>query len=334
MACSEDTPDNPPEEQEEINSMAAYTSLPARINKEKKDLLGKGYDFTDAFMNYQSTREQVVDIAKYKEDNENRIYPNDGTEGSNYTISGATAWRYSKSLTNKTNDDYLNPLPDNIALYTGTILENESFKNNSDSPEYSFASVHFYHRLSNYKIGDTATGISPYLTETFKNDLQNLSSEQIIEKYGTHIICNYSIGARLDLIYRSKIKQEDSGNDYFTENIMESGLRNTVNKMGYWINGPIDPPTEEDVKKNKTPILYIENQGGDNNLIACGTYNLQKEYPKININNWLASLSKENAALIDLPIHSQIPIYDLITDKQKKAEIKSEIEKYIAKRQR
>lgn len=260
IACSDDTLDSPQnlqEEQEEINPIAAYTPLPERINKEKIDLLGKGYDFTGTFINYKSTREQIIDIAKYKEDNEGRIYPSNGTESSNYTISGATAWQYSKSLTSKTNDAYWNPLPDNIALYTETILDNESFKNNSNSPKYSFASVHFYYRLSNYKIADTATGISPYLTEAFKNDLRNLSSKQIIEKYGTHVICNYSIGARLDLIYRSKIKQEDSNYNYYTENIVESGLRNTVNKMGYWINGPIDPPKEENVKKNKTPILYV-----------------------------------------------------------------------------
>lgn len=334
IACSDDTSYNQPKEQDEINSIAAYTPLPTRVNKEQKDLLGKGYDFTGAYVNYQSTREQVIDITKYKAENEGTVYNQNTSEGSNYTVSGATAWQYSKSLTSKTNNSYWTPLADSIALFTGSILDNESLKNIPNAPQYSFASIHFYHILKTNIIGDTSINISRYLTETFKDDLQNLSGEQIIEKYGTHIICYYSIGARLDLIYRSKVKQEHFSNDYYTEKIVQSGLRNTINKIGYWSNGPVDPPTEEDIKKNQTPILYVENQGGDNSLIACGTYNLQKEYPKINIDTWFASLSEENAALIELPFHKQIPIYELITDKQKKAEVKSKIEKYIIKRQR
>ncbi len=334
VSCSDDNEitDNTPEEQEEINPMASYTPLTLRSNREKKDLLGKGYDFTGSFINYSSTREQVIDIVKFEAELNNLIYESSTTESSNYTVSGTTAWQYSKSLTNCTDDDYLNLIPNNIAAYTGTFLDNETLSiNRNDSAKYSFASVHFYFILKTFKLAKYDE-LNLYLTEAFKNDLKTLSTDLFIQKYGTHVILHYSIGARLDLIYRSKVTSVPE-NIYYANPIVQAGLRHTVNKIGYWINGPIDPPDETDIKKNKTPILYVENQGGDNSLIPCGTYNLQKQYPTINIPAWMQSLSENNAALIEMNLSGQIPIYDLIVDEQKKFEIKIAVEKYIMKRQ-
>ncbi|WP_416822461.1 hypothetical protein [Dysgonomonas sp.] len=120
---------------------------------------------------------------------------------------------------------------------------------------------------------------------------------------------------------------------YYTEQYVEDGIRHTVRSIGYWPNGPGNPPDENNVKLNGIPILYIENHGGDNSLIPSGVYNLQKQYPQLNINKWFQSLTEDNTALVDLNLDKLIPIYELVTDELKKTELQNAIEKYIKDRQ-
>ena len=335
--CSDDDAITPPDDkQEEINPMEAYIPLKSKPAANKKDLLGKGYDYTGAYASDSYVRESIIDFEKYKNDSQFGYSESGCFTWSNFTASGYNAWNYTKQLTTLSNDSYWNPIPDNMVAFSGSILDNEMLynKDNENLKDYSFASTHYYHYLYQYFFLDVYDELKEFLSDNFKNDLTLLSANEIIEKYGTHMIHTYTTGSRLDFTYRSKIDKSDlpsdaNSNDYY----IWAGLNHTMRKMGYRPNGPGDSPSEDVVKRNEVPILYIENHGGDNWLIPSGTYNLQKGYPRVDIYKWEESLTEENAALVELKLEDLVPIYELVTDDSKKAEIQEAVEKYIRSRQ-
>lgn len=90
--------------------------------------------------------------------------------------------------------------------------------------------------------------MNKYLTEAFKSDLQSLSADQIIIKYGTHLLTEVYVGMRIDYLYRANSSDRDvlnrwSGyNAFYYFQIPTSGL--TVYK----------PDIENPQKEN----IYIE----------------------------------------------------------------------------
>lgn len=343
FSCSNDDEHNQqpesPKKEAEINPMDAYTPL-EKTSLNKKDVLGKGYDFTGSYLTDASVKELIIDIDRYIADEPNRYYQMGGTESSNYTKSGADAWEYTKRLTNYANDSYWNPIPDDISAFSGIILDNNLLYNENvgDLKNFSFASTHFYFHWYRYYLNTDYTELYDYLSDSFKDDLNLLFYDKIIDKYGTHLITSYTTGLRLDLIYRSKIDRSsyttpEYDGSYYTEKYVDAGLRHTIRKIGYWPNGPMNPPEDKDVQRNEIPILYVENHGGDNSLIPSGVYNLQKEYPVININKWMDSKTEENLALVELNLNKLIPIYNLVKDQDKRLKLKDAVDNYIKERQ-
>ncbi len=327
------------EEPIEINPMDAYIPLNTKPAKNKENFLGKGYDYTGMYSNDYSTKNAIIDLDKYLTDSPGAYDASFTTESSNYSIIAANANIYTKKLTNHSNDNYWNPIPDNMNAFSGFILDNSMIYNKNEKLEdFSFASTHFYFIKDRHKLNGRSIDLQKYLSTSFKTDLAALSAKELIEKYGTHIITSYNMGLRLDILYKSKINKSsytsaEYDGQYYTEKYVEAGLRYTINKMGYWANGAINPPESKDVERNAVPVLYVENHGGDNNLIPSGIYNLQKGYPQINISKWFNSNTDENTALIDIDLDRLIPIYEIITDENKREEVKLSVEKHIELRQ-
>ena len=74
--------------------------------------------------------------------------------------------------------------------------------------EYAFATS--TSRIVNdaYYIADT-NGLEGFFTQSFSNDLASMSPNQLIAKYGTHVMLGAVLGARIDFNLRTQkeIKQ-------------------------------------------------------------------------------------------------------------------------------
>lgn len=343
ISCSDDDSNGNEEIEKpvEINPMKAYTPLKSKPKSNKKDFLGSGYDYTGSYTNDYAARERVIDLDRFVTDHPLAYDQGKATMGSNYSMIGSNAWNYTKKLTNHANDYYRNPIPYSISAFSGTIIDNPMLNNRMENlKDFSFASVHFFFVTNLDRLFAFSHELHDYLSAEFKADLENLSSDKIIEKYGTHIITSYYTGLRLDMIYRSKIDishyaiydPEYNGRSE-KEKCVEAGLRHTIDKIENWANEDVSIPLDKNLKMNGIPVLYIENHGGDNTLIPSGTYNLQKGYPKINISEWLKSVTDDNKALIGLELDRLIPIYELIKEVTKREELEKAINKYIEMRQ-
>ncbi|WP_165041677.1 MAC/perforin domain-containing protein [Dysgonomonas sp. ZJ709] len=333
FSCSDDDDPNPQtelEEIEEINPMAAYTPLERKVAT-NEILLGKGYDITGTYISEESTREAVIDFDKYI--NENPDGYGHATSPASYSHSaiGTTSSEYIKHLTSISSNSYWNEINGNVAAFSGTILDNKNFDLRDDETlsTYSYASTHTYVITESFYLYHNPLLLISYITESFAKDISSLSANKIVEKYGTHVINEYSVGGRFDMIYRSKIN-DNSGDK---ERIVRAGSFYAASQLGISLfNSDSDSGIKELVNQNKLPIAHVVSQGGDNS-IACGTYNLQKEFTKLNYYEWFKSLTSENASLVDMRLDRMIPIYELVADSKKQAEIKTAVEKYIEDRQ-
>lgn len=344
ISCSndEDTKDTHQEVPTEINPMDAYTPLIKTSKPNNELLLGRGYDYTGTYATHTSVKEAVIDLNKLLTDQPYDYYPKINTINSSYFIIEADAQHYTKRLTAKASNHKWDSPPIEMSAFSGAILDNQMlFNKDINLKDFSFASAHYYYYRNEHNLLTSTSELQNYLSKSFNDDLISLPIDNIIKKYGTHLITSYTMGLRLDMIYRSKIDitnyimpgSEDDG-QYFKKNFVEAGLRHTINSIGYWGIGEIRPdPTDKDVKMNGIPVLYMENHGGDNKFIPSGIYNLQKGYPKINIYEWFNSMTEENTTLVDLNLEWAIPIYELIKDETKKEELKVGIEEYIKARQ-
>lgn len=315
--------------EEKTNHMEAYTPF-VKKSTTSIDLLGYGYDITGAYANVRSVKESVVDMEKLEQNKPGTIYP--GIFDTHYSNSfvAHSNWEYTNQITNYSNDN-LTHFPSDIAAFSGTIIDNTQIYPGKDKvSDYLYGSAHIFFIKRMSAAAMSATDARSYLTESFKDDLVDLPARELIEKYGTHILCKCYFGARLDFIYRSEVNKDLERR----AEILEAGLRDAVvYKVGLWLNGSLDRPEEKDIKENKVPILFIENHGGDNSLIASGTYNLQKGFPNLKFEEWQKSINETNETIITLNISNLIPLEDVITDTEKKAKVKTAIKEYMKERQ-
>lgn len=324
------------QEPEEINPMEYYTPLTEKPVVKRQDFRGCGYDCTGYYVSSLSVRDAVFDMERYKRDNKDRVINSYKSSRGGFDMAGSTAWDYIKDLSGTFERKAFNvfdiTIPDGVVYFGGTLLDNNTFYRGGENlDEYSFASTHTYYIMSSYNINDEVDRLSGYLTDSFARDVHSLSAAQLISKYGTHVIRHYRVGGRIDLIYQSKVKEKNADNRYDAMRIAEAGLRHTTNKIGFWTYSIVEPPADEEVLKNKVPVLYARTHGGVPATFASGTYNLQKGYPRLDSDDFYKSLTPENADLVE--INCLTPLDEFISDSPKKQEVKAAIAEYVSQKQ-
>ncbi|MCD8167235.1 MAG: MACPF domain-containing protein [Bacteroides sp.] len=154
-----------------------------------------------------------------------------------------------------------------------------------------------------------------HLSEEFRSALTELTAEEIIETFGTHIITGLRKGSRLDLYYRSTSSDLSHVHDWF----MYSS--NYYLRLG---RVPQKPDGEPPLKDN----IYFEFvEGSKPNPNACMVDILHYEGELFTFEG-MNSPTEEHATLVGFN-QKMLPIYELVTDPDKKEELKNAFEKYL-----
>ena len=297
----------------------AYTGHP------KYHVLGYGYDITGRLANAASAKLSVLNIDKYISENPALFSQNDDVNDYFEYSYGENAESYSKKLTQK----YKLSLDLNFLkvakLFKGEL--NASFaKKDSAYAKYVYASVRKMIKQRSMKIYFTKENlINNYLTDQFKSDLVSLSATALVERYGTHVLTDIELGARLDMNYEAQT------NNSKREEAATAGASLSVGKI---FNVSADITTNSvDANSNFNQRLYYNSVGGDGTKSMIGEIALDNSTIKINIGNWQSSCNKDNAALIKIAEDGLISLEDFISDPVKKQQVKAAIEQYITDRQ-
>lgn len=308
---------------------SSLNSTTRAAGDEKFDVLGYGYDATSEYLHPLSIRNPVLNIAKYEQDYTTRLQVGNSSFGYDKMYYGYSSFDYIKDITTETeatvNMNYGSEK--DTMFFSGNITNNSFLKTEySYSDKYSFASLDAIRNHKYIYINDEVGRMSDYLTDDFKEDLDRLSPDRIVERYGTHVLTNFIIGGRYKLVFRSviaNIKDEST-----KKRAVNSGFKYSLDGIGFSYNLNTSETVHVSLaKENRSKEMYVLFYGGSGTNIK---YDLEKGAPtSIDIQSWENSVSLGNSCLTDINWKETYPIYAFISDPIKKQEIKSAVERYI-----
>lgn len=296
---------------------------------ERFDVVGYGYDVTGEYLHPLSVKGSVLNVEKYKEDYPGRLEPGTASYGHDRMYYGYSSADYVKELTTETKATYTMSYGNekDTVFFSNTITNNAYLKTEySYSSKYSFASLDLVRNLKHIYFNDEISRLSQYLSDSFTEDLERLSPDRVVERYGTHVLTDIIIGGRYKLIFRSVItKARDASTKRRT---VSSGFKSILDGIGVSYNlEHIDTVNESLVKDNQHKELYVMFYGGSGTNLK---YDLEKGMPTtIDIQSWEKSLSLANSCLNEINWKETYPIYEFISDPIKKEQIKEAVKRRI-----
>lgn len=287
----------------------------------KYDVLGYGYDVTYEYFNAspQSMKAQVIDVDAYVKNGEAWDY-NLNPSSYGEMIVGSTAQDFVSQMTSH------GDIKIGADVFTGSLEANFSTYYEYSS-KYSIAQYFMYIRQKQIYLNAATSELIPYLTSKFKEDLQTKSSTYIIAHYGTHVLTNNVLGARLTVTYRSLVTSETSAK---RETVKAGCSSNILSVFQINVN---ESYRDSLITKNKEQLLIYKTEGGDPSKALVGTLNLDSSVtPQVNISSWQNSCNTSNMVLIDAIPGTVIPLYEFVSDATKRNELKLAIEEYATQR--
>lgn len=280
------------------------------------DVLGYGYDATGLYMNSYSSTHPVIDMVKFKASEPNNINIDNSTSTEGTYASGSNAETYAKSLTASLEISYTG------LFYSGQVKTSYSISNTTTS-KFSYASYNMLLRMRRITLNSSVDNFTNYLSDQFIADLNTQSAEYIVLNYGTHVLTEVQLGAKLELSYQSNASGVDKNET------VKAGL---VASAGKSFKVTADVSVNSSLKtNNSSESIKYKTFGGDVSKAIVGTIILNTN-SQIDISSWQSSCNTTNMVLINVAPKKMIYIYELVKDPTKRAAIKLAVEKYISGR--
>ena len=317
-----------PEDEQEISSRTDDTITVTNLNPDyalpssaagEYNLLGHGYDVTGPFAEASAAGHQIIDVLKYKEVHPSLVDLGRSNVGEARTFASenyATYFQMLSSRTGETKDQ---------RLFKGAIT---SYFPDQDalSDKYIYSSYTLLAEWKRVKMMPDLSLFQKYLTDTFKTVIQSKSPQEIVEKYGTHILADITLGAKLVVLYQAETENRDR------EKAAELGLTVAMGNVFGFSTGDLDNAKATSATGNFSQKLSYRAFNGDSDKISQ-TVSPGSKHPTVDISGWHQSLVNTEDVLIDFHdlSRSLVPLYDVIEDPVKKEELRAHIEAYIAK---
>ena len=292
------------------------------VVRDQFHLLGYGYDVTGEYADSASSRKQVVDVAKLAVAQPNSVQNWRSTSSGANDIATEDAGGLVYAISGQT-EDY---------RFDGLDVEGQEkkkyFKKEISSyfPDSdAFLSKYIYGRQSLELINRILFfnwTVDGYLTPSFLSDSKNLSSAELTEKYGTHVLTRINLGAKLTIMYQSETGQKDR------RQAAALGYSVALAKTFGVLSGYGDYWGKQSATGNFSQKMSYKATGGDVSKIK--TIIVSKTgVKKIDYSAWIESINTVAPELVEL--QNIRPVYEFIKDPVKQAEVKKYFEEYLAK---
>ncbi len=286
-----------------------------------KQILGAGYDLAADYLSPEAIKAPVIDLDKVANSDAVDIIRARASSTTPKSYVGVNATAYLADVAERIE---LEGTSTESPLFIGTFMKHKEFQSDYDhSSLFSFASSEqvytaerwyftpFYSSENKYKYS--------FLTQEFEDDVKSLAAEDIIQKYGTHLLMDVGIGGRFRGLYRTTIPAAPS--TYEMENAIYLKTLDQIGKQGLF-TGIIIGGGQEKADICVGGQLVIEFFGGNTSLLSS--------HPSADaINAWWSSFNENNYTLTDI-IRNAIPIYEMIQDAAKKEQVRNAMKEYIA----
>jgi hypothetical protein len=294
------------------------------VSSKADTILGRGYDIMGNFLAATNMKECVIDV------------PDSEIIRIGYLKSDVGAYAGSDANNYLQNIMYANGFSGSVLsterkLFTGSIKDYYGKNPFGFSTAYQFAGKDVFFTRTILKMPVTVfmnmKYRSKYLTEQFKQDLNILTPNQLILKYGTHVLCNAFVGIRIHGITNCVVAddKENAARDAFygfsARMIRSIGLTN------------LDIYYKEKDSLCTGGTLHLDFNGGQVNKVKY--INDKETTVTADYHEWWNSndIDMEHFALTELHKEDLIPLYEFIADSTKKSDVKKAIEQYITDNQ-
>ncbi|MDR2285802.1 MAG: hypothetical protein LBE37_21495 [Sphingobacterium sp.] len=299
------------------------------------DLLGYGIDITKNMSDLTSPSDvSIFDLSHFTINREKWIDINTTTTGSESYISGVNALEYSTAYSNKKSFDGSAKVEVNVSKLNFTLglklnKNREDSNAHTYSDRYSYASFEARHQVKRIRFTQDVSmeRLIESLTPEFLNYIQTHSAQEIVNRYGTHVLLDIGLGGIIKLDYSgdvTSIQTEAEKKEH-----LKTGFSFGVLKL-----------LNLDIEKNKTTTqkqtAHQEIRRKTQNGIYYGGTNSGRSFTfnsdglsseTISLSSWQSGINDRNAALID--IGKAIFIYHFISDPIKKQAVKTAVEQHI-----
>jgi len=293
--------------------------------------IGFSYDITEGYVNNDAVKLPVVNVDKFIENNSRKFLIDKASYGTTKLYAGASAEDFAKEVATgyKVADNASFPVKI-VKIEANLKFDADMGNTYSYSSKYSYARIELLRILHKVKLTTTPAELQDYLEDTFIENLNNLSADQLISKYGTHVLLNLTVGGKLDFDYRGEFFSTTNTTE--KKYLASTGAKASFLGFGGGSQYTVSSSEKETLtKKTGDWELLITYCGGNNSGVSNITFNPETGYPTTTFNPsaWEASVKEENAYLIDINWEEPYPIYEFIKDPIKKQAVKIAFNNYI-----
>lgn len=288
--------------------------------------LGWGIDLTGDYLSLNAVKAPVIDVIKFEKDFSTRIVSKGGEpSGQRYsyknTFYGNNAVEYIKSIDISLNADFGEKTGEKKDKFSNTISGNFSSKQ-SYSSNYTFVGQDECIEVGKaYFVEKDVSILQKYLDAGFLYSLANKTPATIVGEYGTHVLLDITLGGKLSLLYRSEVVKTSK------ETTAKAGFSIVLSNLGLGGSGSTNTQL---INNNTNAFLYVKSSGGTRSISESWDFN-NGPLKSVSTSDWNGSVNFANCVVIK--IQKAVPIYDLVADPIKKAQIKAAVEKYMIDRQ-
>ncbi|RBL90245.1 MAC/perforin domain-containing protein [Chitinophaga flava] len=294
------------------------STMPRSAGDGKNDLLGYGYDVTGEYANSSASRFKVINVEQLQLDQPTRIEWDQSKRQVGNLVAGENAKSFLEKKSLKVKGSA------GIGVFKATITTSFS-SSDAFSSTYVYSGFDLIIQQKRVKMNASIALLKQYLTPNFVADIQNETPQYIVKTYGTHVLGDITLGAKLQVLYRSQTSSSDK------MKASEAGIDVSVGKV-FSINTGFSH-TEQETQSNSSQSLHYQTIGGDPSKKLIGQIPIGQTVPKVSITDWQASSTVANAEMIDFNTESLVPLYDLVSDPVKQAALKAYIDQYLKDRQ-
>lgn len=314
LSCSQD---------ESILPVDESVSLRATADPKYKEL-GWGIDLTGDYLSLNAVKAPVIDVIKFEKDFSTRIISKGGDpSGQRYSYTnvfyGDNAKNYLRNIDLNVNASFGGT--DGKEKFSGTIDRNFTIKQ-AYASNYTFVGRDECIEVGKaYFVEQDVAILQKYLDSGFLYSLANKPVATVISEYGTHVLLDITLGGKLSLLYRSEVINTTK------ETTAKAGFSLVLGAFGLGGSGSVNTQL---INNNTNAYLYAKSTGGTKSISESWDFN-NGALKNVSTAEWNGSVNFANCVV--LKVQKAVPIYDLVADPTKKAQIKAAVEKYMADRE-
>ncbi|MDL2208680.1 hypothetical protein LJB97_03570 [Parabacteroides sp. OttesenSCG-928-O15] len=279
--------------------------------------LGMGYDATGEYATDQFVKDAVLDWDKLN--NEGYIAPIILASSTyEHKIEGSTLQQYQRDFSHAAGLDV------KYAGFSASVTGSYSSKTYSSS-ENKFSSFRHITQKQTVKLGEHL-GIDELrncMSETAKKEINGeLNPDQVVLKYGTHVVAGFILGGSLD--YTMTADASTMSNEVDWSIAVKAGYESA----SAGVNASYEYKQYESMKKESTNFEEkLVARGGDSQLASSlGTQSTRSQ--------WLGSLSDPlKWVMVDYAGQKLLSIADFAEEEGRRNELRGAIDKYMEDRQ-